>query len=86
MIVTLAPDMSFVASAWSCALSDALSAELPAAKLRFSAAGFGCFFGTVVVLDVRGVSAKVSIESAPAGSDGPVCSRQHVHSVPVPLQ
>ena len=72
MIVTLAPDVSFLASAWSCVLSDALSAGLPAAKFRFSGAGFGCFFGTVVVLDVRGVIAKVSIESAPAGSDGPV--------------
>jgi hypothetical protein len=52
-------------------LSDALSAELLAAKLRFSGAGF--FFGTVVVgLDVGGVIAKVRSESAPAGSDGPV--------------
>jgi hypothetical protein len=69
-------------------LSDALSAKLPGAKLRFTAAGiFECFPGTVVVgLDVRGVIAKVKYDTAPAGSEPPVWSRQHVHGVPVPLQ
>jgi hypothetical protein len=69
-------------------LSDALSAKFPAAKLRFSAAGFfGCFDGRVVVgLDVRGVIEKVKIDTAPAGSEPPVWSRQHVHGDPVPVQ
>jgi hypothetical protein len=62
-------------------LSDALSAKLPAAKLRFSAAGvLGRFAGTVVVgLDVKGVMEKVMVDTAPAGSEPPVWSRQHVH-------
>jgi hypothetical protein len=69
-------------------LSNALSAKLPAAKLRFSAAGFlDCFAGTVVVgLEVKGVIEKVIVDTAPAGSEPPVWSRQHVHGVPVPLQ
>jgi phage terminase large subunit-like protein len=67
-------------------LSDALSAKLLAAKLRFSAAGIlGCFVGMVVVgLDVSGVSAKVIIDTAPVGSEPPVWSRQHVHEVVAP--
>jgi len=69
-------------------LSVALSAKLLGVKLRLSTAGFfGCFAGTVVVvLDVRGVIAKVRVDTAPAGSVPPVWSRQHVHGVPVPLQ
>ena len=88
MIVTFAPASSFLASAWSWVLSDALSAKLPAAKLRSSAAGiFGCFAGTVVVgLEVRGVIEKVNIDTAPAGSEPPVWRRQHVHGDPVPVQ
>lgn len=69
-------------------MSDELRAKLPVAKLRFSAAGIlGCLAGTVVVgLDVRGVMANVIVDTAPAGSDPPVWSKQHVHGVPVPLQ
>jgi hypothetical protein len=69
-------------------LSVALSAKLLGENLRLSAAGvFGCFAGTVVVvLDVKGVIAKVKIETAPAGSVAPVWSRQHVHRVPAPFQ
>jgi hypothetical protein len=69
-------------------LSVALSTKLLAAKLRFSAVGiFECFPGTVVVgLDVSGVIAKVRIDTAPAGSEPPVWSRQHVHGDPVPVQ
>jgi hypothetical protein len=69
-------------------LSDALSAKLPAAKLKFSGAGiFECFPGTVVVgPDVRGVMAKVRYDTAPAGSEPPVWSKQHVHRVPDPFQ
>jgi hypothetical protein len=66
-------------------LSDAFRAKLLAVKLRFSGAGF-FFDGTVVVVDVRGVSAKVRVDTAPAGSVPPVWSRQHVHGVPVPFQ